>query len=602
MADERPTKAKTERKPRTERARKGTKPKAANANSNNGRDFTAELKALEALAGGDFTPFIEIAKLDVSFAHEPEALAAINHLAGRARVKVIALLQSETKVRIAPFEAALRAAKGNGADEAGNGGQFLLDQAGLHKLDGKKWDWIAQPFELLGLARDITTDSEIVAGWGKVIRFKNPDGRICEEIVNDAALHGDTNALISQLADHGMRIKGTLAARQSVAEYLVSADAALRVTVVRLIGWIEINGRRAFVLPSEIIGDNLDEQVILMKEAGAPYARRGMLAEWRDAIAAPAVDHLMLRFVISAALTGPLLFPGGFESGLAHLYGPSSVGKTTLLRVAASVWGSGADGGYVRAWRSTANALEGTLASACDTFLPLDELGQADGREIGAVVYMIAGTIGKTRMRRDASLKPPHKWRTFALSSGETPIAVRIGEEQRVKRAHAGQLVRAIDVPVRRELGVFDRPYVDFDAKAFADEMKRGASTCYGTAGPQFVRELIERRIAGDTVRKLVFDFAADALAGIAVDHGQAARVAERFGLIAAAGRLAAEFGLVAWPEDHGQRRPRLCGLLGFSFRGKSDSRLLLGGSLGCDGPVGFERRGVGADGPADHW
>jgi hypothetical protein len=26
-----------------------------------------------------------------------------------------------------------------------------------------------------------------------------------------------------------------------------------------------------------------------------------------------------------------------------------------------------------------------------------------------------------------------------------------------------------------------------------------------------------------------------------------------------------------------------------------------LGGSLGCDGPVGFERRGVGADGTADH-
>jgi hypothetical protein len=26
-----------------------------------------------------------------------------------------------------------------------------------------------------------------------------------------------------------------------------------------------------------------------------------------------------------------------------------------------------------------------------------------------------------------------------------------------------------------------------------------------------------------------------------------------------------------------------------------------LGGSLGCDGAVGFERRGVGADGAADH-
>ena len=63
------------------------------------------------------------------------------------------------------------------------------------------------------------------------------------------------------------------------------------------------------------------------------------------------------------------------------------------------------------------------------------------------------------------------------------------------------------------------------------------------------MRELIERR-AGENVRKQVFDFADDALGGVKVDHGQAARVAERFGLIATAGRLAAEFGLVSWSAD----------------------------------------------------
>ena len=59
------------------------------------------------------------------------------------------------------------------------------------------------------------------------------------------------------------------------------------------------------------------------------------------------------------------------------------MGKTTCLRMAASVWGSGADGGDVRTWRSTANGIEATLAGANDTCLPLDEVGQADGRELG---------------------------------------------------------------------------------------------------------------------------------------------------------------------------------------------------------------------------
>ena len=58
-----------------------------------------------------------------------------------------------------------------------------------------------------------------------------------------------------------------------------------------------------------------------------------------------------------------------------------------------------------------------------------------------------------------------------------------VGRGPESQRAHAGQLVRAIDVPVRRELGVFDNPYPEFDPKAFADEMKRAAAAHYGARG-----------------------------------------------------------------------------------------------------------------------
>jgi uncharacterized protein (DUF927 family) len=324
------------------------------------------------------------------------------------------------------------------------------------------------------------------------------------------------------------------------------------VTVARRIGWIEVGPTRAFVLPGEIIGDNLDERVILANEAGAPYERCGTLDDWRTAVATPAGDHRMLRFSIATALAGPLLLLGEFESGLFHLHGFSSEGKTTCLRTGASVWGSGADGAYLRTWRATANGLEATLASVCDTFLPLDEVGQADARELGQSIYMLAAALGKARMRRDASLKPSHRWRVLALSSGENPIAARFGEETKGSRrgAHAGQLVRALDIPAKQVLGVFDRPCPDFDPKAFADQMKRAASTYYGTAGTEFVRALIERSVTGQQVRKLVDAFVSEALKGVSDDQGQAARPAERFGLVAAAGELAVEFGLVGWPKS----------------------------------------------------
>ena len=398
---------------------------------------------------------------------------------------------------------------------------------------------------MLGLARD---DQD--GDWGKLVRFRNPDGRVREEIIKTATLHDDPNAVISALAGHGMDIKCTAVARRSFAEYLAAVDAKERVTTARRIGWLEVGGRRVFVLPDEIIGGGADERIILAEGIGAPYGRRGTLEDWRNAIATPAGEHLMLRLSLSTALAGPLLLLGGFESGVVHLHGSSTIGKTTALRTGASVWGSGVDGEYVRTWRSTANALEATLASACDTFLPLDEIGQADGREIGLALYMAASGSGKSRLRRDASLRPSHKWRTLILSSGETPIEARLNEERRGQaRAYAGHLVRAVDVKVERALGVFDRPYVDFDPKAFADQMKRAASTVYGTAGPEFVRQLIERQVSWRSrafARRRFCRERARGRCGLAWTGGPGRRALR-------ADRCSRRAGARIWPRDLGQ-------------------------------------------------
>ena len=304
------------------------------------------------------------------------------------------------------------------------------------------------------------------------------------------------------------------------------------------------------MIPGAIIG-HLGDRIVLAKNMGAPYSQRGTLADWRDAIAIPAGNHLMMRFCLSTALAGPLLWLAGYESSVFHLCGQSSIGKTTLLRSAASVWGSGADNGYVRVWRATVNGLEANMAGACDTLLPLDEVGQVDGKEIGQAIYMASSGVGKTRMTKDATLKTSHKWRLLILSSGEQPIESKLVEDtRRGKRAFAGQLVRAIDIQANRgPAGVFDH-YPGFDFKAFTAEMKQAASRFYGMAGAEFVRRLIERGIDGDIVRAKVAAFTEVALANEKDYHGQAGRAAERFGLVAAAGELAVELELLPWSAN----------------------------------------------------
>jgi hypothetical protein len=323
-------------------------------------------------------------------------------------------------------EATAASAGPGGAAGAGSGGaywsnvgggalgNFVLDATGLYRLDGKRWERIAQGFETLGLARDAGSTT-----WGKVIKFANQDKLVCQEIVTSTMLHNDLKGVIGQLADLGMFITGKPDGRLAFAEFLLlEEETDKRATVTSSTGWIEIGGQRVFVLPNEVIGAAINEDVVLAKGVGVPYAQRGMLDQWRDAIATPAGDHLIPRFTIATSLSGPLLDLGGFESGIVHFHGPSSKGKTTMLRVAGSAWGSGADNGFVRRWRTTDNALESTLASANDTLLPLDELVQvqdAFGSQACQLAYL------QSRFDIAGTSPPPDPETAVLPTEGRTP-------------------------------------------------------------------------------------------------------------------------------------------------------------------------------------
>jgi uncharacterized protein (DUF927 family) len=102
-------------------------------------------------------------------------------------------------------------------------------------------------------------------------------------------------------------------------------------------------------------------------------------------------------FAVAAALTSPMLELVHGESGGFNFKGSSSIGKTTLLRASASVWGRADEHGIMRTWRGTANGIEGTAVLFSDTLLALDELGVATAQDVGNIVYSLASGIGKQR-------------------------------------------------------------------------------------------------------------------------------------------------------------------------------------------------------------
>jgi uncharacterized protein (DUF927 family) len=405
---------------------------------------------------------------------------------------------------------------------------------------------VSAPFEVIGYCRN--PDSE---DWGKTIRFYDADGRLHTRHVADEALHSDPSKLAGEIGSAGLHIDRKY--QKEFAEYLNKVAPPNRVTHVDRTGWHEIRGKRVFVLPDETIGaDALGETVVLEDAEAGNYESKGALAEWQAGVGTLAAEHPWMIFAIGTALAGPLAYLVGAEGGGIHFVGRSSIGKSRLVAAAASVWGRGETegNGYVRTWRATANGMEGAAARATHTLLALDEIGVGDPREVAAAVYTIANGTGKQRAQRDGSAQAPRTWNVMVISSGEVSVETKIAED-RGRKARAGQAVRLLDIPADRELGhgVFDSPGAFADAGKLADAVKAAATAAYGTAGPAFIKGIIERgpdeisNWVQNGIEKFVQQYVP---AGASEQVG---RVARKLGVIAAAGELAIAMGITPWVQ-----------------------------------------------------
>jgi uncharacterized protein (DUF927 family) len=290
------------------------------------------------------------------------------------------------------------------------------------------------------------------------------------------------------------------------------------------------------------------------------YRKSGTLEGWQDHVARYAIGNSRLGLALSTAFAAPLLYPTSSESGGFHFRGGSSTGKTTALIVAGSAWGGGGVRGFIRTWRATSNGLEGVAALHCDALLCLDEMGQVDGREAGAIAYMLANGCGKARANRDGFARPAAEWRLLFLSSGEVGLADKIAEDGRGRRAAAGQQVRIVDIAADAGagLGLFENLHGFPSADAFARHLKMAASEHYGLAWRAFMRLLTKDFDAiAPTVNLCRDEFLAENCPAGA--DGQVSRVAARFGLVAAGGEMATHFGVLPWDRGEATKAAARC-------------------------------------------
>ena len=391
--------------------------------------------------------------------------------------------------------------------------------------------WVSSPVHI-----DAVTADTNGGNFGRLLRLKTTLGHWRTWAMPQAMLRGSGDDLRGELLNMGVEISPRN--RQTFGEYLQQPAPKQRVTCALEVGW----AGKVFVLPDASIGPGAASVIFQSGEGGtAEYATGGTLKEWIGTVAAPARNNPVLMLALSVAFTGPLLAKCSAEGGGVHLVGDSSTGKTTAAEAARSVWGPER---YKRTWKATTNGLEGAAALFNDNLLVLDEISEADPRDVGMIAYMLGNGTGKQRASRTGTARTVTRWRCIVLSTGERTLATSMLEAG--QRAKSGQAVRLLDVPVQRQHGAWDDLHGLPDGRAFSDAIKTAASQHYGHAGRQFLERLTRDTQdfgAALDVFKSLPEFSPDG------GEGQDKRAAARFAMIAMAGELATEYGLTGWGE-----------------------------------------------------
>ncbi len=521
---------------------------AEQGGSNAGREKA--LAAAQAVKGvAVFPERLSPGMSDFNDMHQAHGIESVAQIVTGA-LEAFKAAQKASKLAVLPLESSLDV--------------FDIQDSGVWfvgvEQDGKRRppEWICSRLDVVALTRD-----QDGGGWGYLLNFADPLGREKQWAMPARMLASDGGEYRGALLSMGLKVASGTRVRNLLTQYIQTRNPNEYAQCTDRIGW---HGH-AFVLPHETVGDE-SERIVFQSDSQMEntFRVKGDAAQWRDRVGSLCAGNSRLVFAVSCAFAGPLLRPAGMESGGFHLRGDSSSGKTTALKLAASVYGGTS---FLQRWRTTDNALEAIAAQHSDCVLILDELAQVDPRTAGECAYMLANEQSKARSTRTGLPRARLSWRLLFLSAGELGLADHMAEG--MKRARTGQEVRMADIPADAGagIGMFEHLHDFAGGAAFARHLVREATAVHGAAGRAFIEWAVRRTDSlAKRVRSDIVTLAGEMVPAGA--SGQVERVGARFALAAAAGELATEAGLTGWAGGEARRAAHACFSAWLEARGGS--------------------------------
>jgi hypothetical protein len=209
-------------------------------------------------------------------------------------------------------------------------------------------------------------------------------------------------------------------------------------------------------------------------------SRQGSLPGWLDAMRQVAGERLMIpQVAILSALVPPLQNRLQIPNFILDISGSSSTGKSTSLKLAASVYGRPQEpDSLILQWMNTRAALEQVAGMCSELPIFLDDAQHCQDELKRSVIYMIANGRGKGRASgRGRGISETPTWHTVALSTSEEPLH----ESSR----HEGARGRILP------LGGNAAPFPPGSGE-FVQALERSVALNHGHAGEAYLRHLNE--------------------------------------------------------------------------------------------------------------
>lgn len=383
------------------------------------------------------------------------------------------------------------------------------------------------------------------AGRGRLVSIQ-VDGRWREIQILNSAIQCHPREAIKLLVDQGLEIAPGKKSNERLMTVLKTWTSDIRLQTVKRMGWTD-DSYRSFTLGNSRIGESDRPPLASANAKVSGLVTRGSKEDWKTQVGMLCNGNPLMILAASLAFSGPLLRPLNMPGLGLHFRGETSCGKSTLLKLATSVWGSEQ---LITKWNATSNGLEALASTVNDMLLPLDEIGEISAAELYKAAYTLADGKGKARAKSDGTLAEQAEWRLALISTGELSVSEKLRESRRGSKD--GQEVRIIDIEAdARTYGAFDTLHGAVNGSAFADKVQAALGKAYGTPGRAFVKQLIGiGALKKDFLRQSIDRRASNWIARLpSAPDGQIARVATRFATISLAGSLATHFGLTGWGE-----------------------------------------------------